>query len=57
MSLPEKLRSLSFPPRCGQLIKREMIEASEVVSLRGKILAVMEAELGLGTSTRKCERF
>jgi len=30
-----------------ELIKREMIETSEVVSLRGKILAVMEAELGL----------
>jgi hypothetical protein len=30
-----------------ELIKREMIETSEVVSLREKILAVMEAELGL----------
>ena len=30
-----------------ELIKREMIETSDVVSLRGKILAVMEAELGL----------
>ena len=30
-----------------ELIKREMIESSDVVSLRGKILAVMEAELGL----------
>jgi len=30
-----------------ELIKREMIETSEVVSLRGKILAVMETELGL----------
>jgi len=31
----------------GELIKREMIETSGVVSLREKILAVMEAELGL----------
>ena len=31
----------------NELIKREMIETSEVVSLREKILAVMEAELGL----------
>ena len=31
----------------GELIKREMIETSRVVSLREKILAVMEAELGL----------
>ena len=30
-----------------ELIKREMIETSEVVSLREKILAAMEAELGL----------
>jgi len=30
-----------------ELIKREMIETSEVVSLREKILAVMEAELSL----------
>ena len=30
-----------------ELIKREMIETSEVVSLREKILAVMEAEIGL----------
>jgi len=30
-----------------ELIKREMIETSGVVSLREKILAVMEAELGL----------
>jgi len=30
-----------------ELIKREMIETSRVVSLREKILAVMEAELGL----------
>jgi hypothetical protein len=30
-----------------ELIRREMIETSEVVSLREKILAVMEAELGL----------
>jgi len=30
-----------------EVIKREMIETSEVVSLREKILAVMEAELGL----------
>ena len=30
-----------------ELIKREMIETLEVVSLREKILAVMEAELGL----------
>ena len=30
-----------------ELIKREMIETSEVVSLRERILAVMEAELGL----------
>ena len=30
-----------------ELIKREMIEASEVVSLREKVLSVMEAELGL----------
>ena len=30
-----------------ELIKREMIETSEVVSLREKVLAVMEAELGL----------
>jgi len=30
-----------------ELIKREMIETSEVVSLREKILAVMETELGL----------
>ena len=29
------------------LIKREMIETSGVVSLREKILAVMESELGL----------
>jgi len=30
-----------------ELIRREMIETSEVASLREKILAVMEAELGL----------
>jgi len=30
-----------------ELIKREMIETSEVAALRGKILAVMETELGL----------
>jgi uncharacterized protein len=30
-----------------ELIRREMIETSEVVSLRERILAVMEAELGL----------
>jgi len=30
-----------------ELIRREMIETSEVVSLREKVLAVMEAELGL----------
>jgi len=30
-----------------ELIRREMIETSEVVLLREKILAVMEAELGL----------
>ena len=30
-----------------ELIKREMIETSGVVSLREKILAVMESELGL----------
>jgi hypothetical protein len=30
-----------------ELVKREMIETSEVVSLREKILAVMETELGL----------
>ena len=30
-----------------ELIKREMIETSEVVSLREKILAVMVTELGL----------
>ena len=30
-----------------ELIRREMIETSEVVSLREKILAVMEGELGL----------
>ena len=30
-----------------ELIKREMIETSEVVSLREKVLAVMEAEIGL----------
>ena len=30
-----------------ELIKREMIETSEVLNLREKILAVMEAELGL----------
>jgi hypothetical protein len=30
-----------------ELIKREMIETSEVVALREKVLAVMEAELGL----------
>jgi hypothetical protein len=35
--------------RCvvDELIRREMIETSEVVSLREKVLAVMEAELGL----------
>jgi hypothetical protein len=30
-----------------ELVKREMIETSEVVSLRERILAVMETELGL----------
>jgi len=30
-----------------ELIKREMIETSEVLNLREKILGVMEAELGL----------
>ena len=30
-----------------ELIRREMIETSEVLSLREKVLAVMEAELGL----------
>jgi hypothetical protein len=30
-----------------ELVKREMIETSEVVSLREKILAVMETELSL----------
>ena len=30
-----------------ELIKREMIETSEVLPLREKVLAVMEAELGL----------
>jgi hypothetical protein len=30
-----------------ELIKREMIESSEVAALREKILAVMETELGL----------
>ena len=30
-----------------ELIRRQMIETSEVVSLREKILAVMEAELGV----------
>ena len=30
-----------------ELIKREMIETSEVVALREKVLAVMETELGL----------
>lgn len=30
-----------------ELIKREMIETQEVVSLRESILAVMEAELGV----------
>ena len=30
-----------------ELIRREMIETSEVVSLREKVLAVMDAELGL----------
>jgi hypothetical protein len=30
-----------------ELIKREMIETSEVAALREKILAVMETELGL----------
>lgn len=30
-----------------ELIKREMIETQEVVSLRERILAVMEAELGV----------
>lgn len=30
-----------------ELIRREMIETSEVVSLREKVLAVIEAELGL----------
>jgi hypothetical protein len=30
-----------------ELIKREMIETSEVLTLRERILAVMEAELGL----------
>ena len=30
-----------------ELIKREMIESSEVAALKEKILAVMEAELGV----------
>ena len=30
-----------------ELIKREMIETSEVAALREKVLAVMETELGL----------
>jgi hypothetical protein len=30
-----------------ELIKREMIETAEVVSLREKVLGVMETELGL----------
>lgn len=47
MSLPKEYVHYLSRRVVDELIKREMIEASEVVSLRERVLSVMEAELGL----------